>query len=581
MLLHWTIAACLIVVLATGLRIASDEAGLRWLTLLDGVLPRENLWYWHLIGALSFAALVAAYVTYILAARLSRRVALDATRRSTLLRPGPARWASAGVVLLWLFFGAAAVELSTGVLLLCGQAGWASALHRQAVWICLAFPFLHVAFHLAYGGLAQIARVFRPARLTQPPPEPDVLALLAEKIQMVEDLKRGQSADGGADQAEAPTRPSRTPPLLVATGAGLVIAAAGYALYWGTAQALTVPSTNEPPPRIDGDISEVAWSRAPMLAVTTNQGANFGGAGESLVEVRAVHDMHMIYFAFTWADPTRSSKYLPLAKDADGWRLLRSSPQEATEERMVDDKFSVLLSPPTVPLLGAAIHLSSQPIVDYPVSASGRGLHYTTPPAVVDVWVWRAAAGSLSSYLDDAHFAGPAAPTADQLAGKARYPGGYASDNGDTCVVDNYEERNLDGMPKVFPIRLPVSIDAATANLGTVDTSAEVSEAEDAKWWLSIEDSIPYSVEADTRLMEGTIIPNLIRVCEPSGGRADVKAAARWSAGRWTLEVSRELDTHSTEDVAITSGTMMWVSAFDHAATRHTRHIRAIRLQLD
>ena len=54
---------------------------------------------------------------------------------------------------------------------------------------------------------------------------------------------------------------------------------------------------------------------------------------------------------------------------------------------------------------------------------------------------------------------------------------------------------------------------------------------------------IPYTPEADTYPV-GALIPNIL--LEPfQGDRADVRAQAKWQAGRWTLEMRRALDTKS------------------------------------
>ena len=81
--------------------------------------------------------------------------------------------------------------------------------------------------------------------------------------------------------------------------------------------------------------------------------------------------------------------------------------------------------------------------------------------------------------------------------------------------------------------------------------------------------------------MYDTVIPGVIMSGEFSGDRADVRCAARWAAGRWSLEVARRLDTGSANDVAIESGVFMRVAAFDHTQVRHTRHVRPVRLEVE
>jgi hypothetical protein len=65
------------------------------------------------------------------------------------------------------------------------------------------------------------------------------------------------------------------------------------------------------------------------------------------------------------------------------------------------------------------------------------------------------------------------------------------------------------------------------------------------------------------------------------GDRADVAAVGRWSDGLWRLEMKRALDTGSTYDVALGDGTYLWVAVFDHTQTRHSWHMRPLRLRME
>jgi hypothetical protein len=93
-------------------------------------------------------------------------------------------------------------------------------------------------------------------------------------------------------------------------------------------------------------------------------------------------------------------------------------------------------------------------------------------------------------------------------------------------------------------------------------------------------ESAPYSAEADALIPVGTVIPGVIVSGAFTGDRADVRCAARWAGGRWSLEVTRRLDTGSKYDIPIRTGTFMRVAAFDHSQIRHTRHVRPIRLEV-
>ena len=145
-------------------------------------------------------------------------------------------------------------------------------------------------------------------------------------------------------------------------------------------------------PLLDGETSDPVWRNIKPFMVTTNQGGNFDGTGETRVEIRAVHDGTWAYFLFVWEDPTRSLKQLPLKKTADGWTLLHDGYERGDEHKYNEDKFSVLLTTLDVTLAGdRTFHASPQPLADAPPTSTGRGLHYTMDSnTYVDVWQWKA-----------------------------------------------------------------------------------------------------------------------------------------------------------------------------------------------
>lgn len=116
--------------------------------------------------------------------------------------------------------------------------------------------------------------------------------------------------------------------------------------------------------------------------------------------------------------------------------------------------------------------------------------------------------------------------------------------------------------------------------MGRLDPDIDHSVPEGSQWWLTPSNSVPYSATADAAIPDGTVIPGVVLNGPPGEGRAEIAAAARWSSGRWTIEVRRHLDTKRREDVAIRTGVLMWVAVFDHAQTRHTWHLRPMRLEV-
>ncbi|MDB5614676.1 MAG: hypothetical protein JWQ22_2329 [Devosia sp.] len=583
--LHWVLVILVTVQIGTGLRIASHEPSLGWLANLDFVLPRENLWYWHLVGALGFTAVFVSYITYVLVARLGQRSRLDHSRLASLWRGGSARWTTFGVLVLWVGFGAFAAEIISGSLLYLGKAGWAISVHRHAVWFCIVFPFAHVLCHYLAGGIDQVLRILRPTRLVIPSAPPDILTMLAEHVQFVDTLKQGHqpTLDDFAVISESKRETARKP-LITSVIVGASVVALGLVAQNQTSQTLDVPLLENlgrfDAPVINGDVSDAVWAMAPSIGLLTSQGANFAPERQSWIEIKAVRDQTKIYISLIWEDQTRSLRHLPLVKGPDGWLIVRSVTPESREEIFYEDQFSMLISPPTVPIIGSAVHLSPKPLRGYPPSSTGRGMHYLENDAVSDLWVWRASHGGPSAMVEDARFGNPVAPTPGQLSGAEHYRGGYAPDEGPSCFIVNHALSKNPENPALVPLRLPKDISWVAPREDDSHVSADFSDPDDARYWMTDDESEPYSLALDQQFPENSVIPGIIMTCVPSGGRADVFGHARWAAGRWTLELMRALNTNSTQDVPIASGSLVWLAAFDHAATRHTRHVRPIELHL-
>ena len=336
-------------------------------------------------------------------------------------------------------------------------------------------------------------------------------------------------------------------------------------------------------PILDGDTSDRAWRNVTPFSLMTSEGGNFDGTGETRIEIRAVHDGTWAYFLFTWEDPTRSLKHLPLIKEVDGWHVLHEGLEAGDEHDYNEDKFSVLFTTMNVTLAGdRTFHASPQPIADAPATMTGRGLHFTAA-GYADVWQWKATSGGSTGWMDDAHFGPPLAPTPMQLRNVVPYKGGFAPDPGTANYSDNFvvDADGSGGARLIAPRRLPRDLAATNAAMGDVDIDPNHGEKEGSRWYMTEDESIPYSAEADARIPAGTVIPGVIIAGEFSGDRADVRCAARWASGHWALEVARRLDTNSQYDVPIKTGVFMRVAAFDHSQIRHTRHVRPIRIEVE
>ena len=184
-----------------------------------------------------------------------------------------------------------------------------------------------------------------------------------------------------------------------------------------------------------------------------------------------MHDGTWAYFLFTWEDPTRSLKHLPLVKEADGWHLLHSGYEIGDEHDYNEDKFSVLLTTSDVTLAGdRTFHAGPHPVANAPATMTGRGLHFTAA-GYVDVWQWKATSGGPTGWMDDAHFGPPLDPTPMQAANVVPYKGGFAPDPGtanyrDNFTVDADTSGGTTSSRLIAPLRLPKVVAETTAAMG-------------------------------------------------------------------------------------------------------------------
>jgi hypothetical protein len=620
-ILHWLLVAAFGIALLSGLRIATEAPGRTWINVFDAVLPRQSVWVAHMQASVALVAVSLAYTIYLIRSGLGRRIRLDKVRLRGLFGRRQARLGAFNIVLYWAFFITMLGLIASGGLLYFGfYAGHdVATLHWYGTWIILAFTGLHVLAHYRIGGASQLLRIFRPTHLSAPPPKLDaieLLTLLAEQsarlapeseradnmpsrahvkpAQPADDsapdrpANRGSVAPGTAGRGSVSKRRSPTlqsNPLIVAaavaiTGASVIVAADRLAV-----DRLQIHRINSAEaPILDGDTSDRAWRNVTPFSLMTSEGGNFDGKGETRIEIRAVHDGTWAYFLFTWEDPTRSLKHLPLVREVDGWHLLHDGYEVGDEHDYNEDKFSVLLTTSDVTLAGdRTFHASPSPIPDAPATLSGRGLHFTEA-GYVDVWQWKATSGGATGWMDDAHFGPPLDPTPMQARNIVPYKGGFAPDPGTANYTDNFVASAgaaNDGYRMIVPRRLPKDLAATEAAMGEIDLDPNHGESEGARWFMTGSESVPYSIELDARIPTGTVIPGVIVDGEYSGDRADVRCAARWASGHWALEVARRLDTHSEYDVPIKSGIFMRVAAFDHSQIQHTRHVRPIRLEVE
>jgi hypothetical protein len=278
-------------------------------------------------------------------------------------------------------------------------------------------------------------------------------------------------------------------PFVVAAAVAITGVSAIIATDWFAVDSLTIhriASTDAPV--LDGDTSDPVWRNIQPFSLMTNHGGNFDGRGESRIDIRAVHDDTWAYFLFTWDDPTRSLKQLPLIKHIDGWHVLHDGYERGDEQAFNEDKFAVLLTTMDVDLAGdRTFHASPQPLAGAPVTMTGRGLHFTPQGTLADVWQWKATSGGPTGWMDDDHFGPPLKPTPMQVKTTVPYRGGFEPDPGTGNYANNFEMPidATDADPIVTPLRLPKG---SRGNLGRDGPNIARSKRRRERWCTLVHD---------------------------------------------------------------------------------------------
>ena len=543
-LLHWSLTIAILVSLVTGLRWSADAEHSVFVQSFQAILPQGELWSWHIISALVVSLCMVAYAIYLTLGRLKRRVSLRKTIVLTLPASPKLRWGAVNVILYWLLFACVVVLFVTGILLYLGHGGLVVDIHYVAALAVAGYIVAHLVSHYMVGGLQQWLRLFRPQKLRH---------------------SKGMIAY----------------PAAIAITLGGLAAFGLAATDFATRSDLLVARTDKPPV-LDGRLDEAAWQNARPVSVRTQQGTGLGGSGESLVQIRALRDDENVYFAFRWQDPSRSLKRLPLIKRADGWHLLHNRADIADETAYYEDKFSVLFSRSDAFGSGGTTHMGPNPLAGQPGALNRRGLHYTDDGSLGDVWQWKASRGGMLGVVDDMWFGPPTEANEAQIAGTKRYSAGYGADPGTNFYVYNYHGEPPGGYRGPVRVRrLPSDHAATTAKMGRIDLDIDASADAGSQWWMFENETVPYSAAADAAIPVGTVIPGVLIAGEYSGSRADVAGGARWKDGHWVLETARKIRTGNEKDLDLTDGLFVWVAVFDRNQTRHTRHIRPIRLVMD
>lgn len=352
---------------------------------------------------------------------------------------------------------------------------------------------------------------------------------------------------------------------------------------WQSSNTLSVPKI-QAEMRIDGKSDEAAWRSAPLVRLATFYGLPWARAVP--VDIKMLHDGYTLYVYATWPDPTRSRQHLPLIKTAHGWQVQQSGLLQADETLFYEDKFALMIGDEAWAAL-RSISLGGPPQAEpqrvhdaqlpHALPPRSRGHHQMPKGEMVDVWHWKSVRNHGFGNLDDAFF-GDGLPF---VPGQRRYTWGYASDPLDAGgYKENWRWFDQDG---VTPLRLPRKAEALAAFQSAPDKGNSNGKGNNnggPVLALDWHDSQPWAAALDTYPV-GTILPSVVWIHPNEGDRAHVRAAGVWRDGYWHLEMARSLDTGSRWDKVIHNGSFMWVATFDHSQTRHTWHLRPLRLQLE
>src|ERR1044072_7811075 len=265
--LHCVTAIASIVSLFTGIRIAADALSAPVSHWLNPILPQGEIWTWHFLAGLTLFFAASAYLAYVWRAGLASRNALKKTRVMVMPVSSKMRFGGLNVLLHWAAYVIVVLMTVTGIFLSLGHGGWIVSVHSYEAFIGLAYVFIHAIAHYLFGGWWQVFRVFRPAKL-----------VLTEAV--------------------------KPKPLLIAGAGGLGFAAGTMAAEWATRPTPVITKV-EDESKLDCIRGEALRNRARPVSIRTQQGENFGGPGETTIEVRAGPQRHKGELSFQMEDPAQ------------------------------------------------------------------------------------------------------------------------------------------------------------------------------------------------------------------------------------------------------------------------------------
>ena len=300
--------------------------------------------------------------------------------------------------------------------------------------------------------------------------------------------------------------------LLAVVGASAVHSA------YGGIQVLESRKT-QTPPKLDGAITDAAWSEAKPILVAVTQPMIANSPGDTIVELRAVHTDRDLYIAIRWRDTTHS-----IHKDRwtfDGSRWSRDREQDEDRLALI---FPIDNSVPWFPQGGCVLACHSVTTGTSFETAEIKWYMATLGPTErFDAWHWKAVRTNPVGYMDDKFWN-------HDLPGPGRKNAGR-----------HYDPR----LPGPSP---------AAGNVGRGGKQPafmqDPSRPPSLPGVLARDEIVPFD---GSRFKAGDTVPGRI-LSRPVGSQADIRCAGVWRDGQWRLEIQRALNTGHDDDVVFKPG---------------------------
>ena len=286
-----------------------------------------------------------------------------------------------------------------------------------------------------------------------------------------------------------------SPVAMLTLGCALVLSSVAEA---ASKQTLRVIHISSAPTSLE----DAAWTQAKPLVIPCEGKEKFAGKSASIA-MKALYTDQEVYLWFDWQDATLSVTKEAWRFDGKNWSHLEGN----------EDRIALLFEIDRIhnfATRGCAVtcHFA-------PGSASGQGGRFGTATAAEkgDLWHWKAARSDPAGFADDTWLS--------QISDKA---GGRKSDSG-----KGGDQKNMTA-DKSKPLSM-LAPGKSLAKHGVLLAADAVA------------------IGDDTVFKAGDTITYRLPIA-PEGSAADIRALSRHAEGRWTLMLSRQLNTGHEDDVA-------------------------------